>query len=84
VAKDGTMKGPNFHLLRDVCSATDRPVIASGGISHLEDLHKLADMDGIEGAIVGRALYEGAFTLAEAIAALEARYDPYEWGPPRP
>lgn len=84
VAKDGTMKGPNFHLLRDVCSATTRPVVASGGIAHLEDLHKLADMKGIEGAIVGRALYDGAFTLAEAIAALEARYDPYEWGPPRP
>jgi phosphoribosylanthranilate isomerase len=86
VAKDGTMKGPNLHLLREVCQATDRPIIASGGISRLEDLHKLADMtaDGIEGAIVGRALYDGAFTLAEAIAALEPRYDPYEWGPPRP
>ena len=86
VSKDGTMKGPNFHLLRDVCSATQRPVIASGGIAHLEDLHKLADMapHGIEGAIIGRALYDGAFSLAEAIAALEPRFDPYEWGPPRP
>jgi len=86
VSKDGTMKGPNFHLLRDVCSATQRPVIASGGIAHLEDLHKLADMapQGIEGAIIGRALYDGAFSLAEAIAALEPRFDPYEWGPPRP
>ena len=86
VHKDGTMKGPNFHLLRDVCKVTKAHVIASGGISHLEDLHKLADMtsDGIEGAIIGRALYDGAFTLAEAIAAIEARYDPYEWGPPRP
>lgn len=86
VTKDGTMKGPNFHLLRDVCKVTKAPVVASGGISHLEDLHKLADMttDGIEGAIIGRALYDGAFTLAEAIAAIEARYDPYEWGPPRP
>lgn len=86
VTKDGTMKGPNFHLLRDVCKVTRAPVVASGGISHLEDLHKLADMtpDGIEGAIIGRALYDGAFTLAEAIAAIEARYDPYEWGPPRP
>ncbi|MDA2986764.1 MAG: bifunctional 1-(5-phosphoribosyl)-5-((5-phosphoribosylamino)methylideneamino)imidazole-4-carboxamide isomerase/phosphoribosylanthranilate isomerase PriA [Actinomycetota bacterium] len=86
VAKDGTMHGPNLHLLKEVCRATDRPVIASGGISKLEDLHKLSDMvpDGIEGAIVGRALYDGAFTLAEAIAAVEARYDPYEWGPARP
>jgi phosphoribosylanthranilate isomerase len=86
VAKDGTMKGPNLHLLKAVCEATDRPVIASGGISRLEDLHKLAEMvpHGIEGAIVGRALYDGAFTLAEAIAAMEPRFDPYEWGPPQP
>ena len=86
VAKDGTMKGPNLHLLKEVCAATDRPVIASGGIAHLEDLHKLAEMvpHGIEGAIVGRALYDGAFTLAEAITAVQARYDPYEWGPARP
>jgi len=86
VAKDGTMHGPNFHLLKEVCHATDRPVIASGGIARLEDLHKLAEMThlGIEGAIIGRALYDGAFTLAEAITAVEARYDPYEWGPARP
>ena len=86
VAKDGTMKGPNLHLLKEVCAATDRPVIASGGISHLEDLHKLAEMvpHGIEGAIIGRALYDGAFTLAEAITAVQARYDPYEWGPAQP
>ena len=86
VAKDGTMKGPNLHLLKEVCAATSRPIIASGGISHLEDLHKLAEMvpHGIEGAIIGRALYEGAFTLAEAITAVQARYDPYEWGPARP
>lgn len=86
VAKDGTMHGPNFHLLKDVCKATRRPIVASGGIARLEDLHKLSDMvpHGIEGAIIGRALYDGAFTLAEAIAASEARYDPYEWGPPQP
>ena len=86
VTKDGTMHGPNFHLLKQVCEATDRPVIASGGIARLEDLHKLADMvpHGIEGAIVGRALYDGAFSLAEAMAAIEPRYDPYEWGPARP
>lgn len=86
VAKDGTMKGPNVHLLRQVCDATDRPVIASGGIARLEDLHALAAMvpAGIEGAIVGRALYEGAFTLTEALAAVQPRVDPYEWGPPTP
>ena len=84
VAKDGTMHGPNIHLLKDVTKATSRPVIASGGIAHLDDLHKLAEVKGIEGAIVGRALYEGAFTLSEAIAAIEARYDPYQWGPAQP
>ena len=86
VAKDGTMRGPNFELLKEVCAATSRPVIASGGIARLEDLHQLAEMValGVEGAIVGRALYDGAFTLTEALAAVEPRLDPYEWGPPRP
>jgi phosphoribosylanthranilate isomerase len=86
VAKDGTMHGPNFHLLKQVCEATNRPIVASGGIARLEDLHKLADMvpHGIEGAIIGRALYDGAFTLAEAYASVEARYDPYQWGPAQP
>lgn len=86
VNKDGTMHGPNLHLLKEVCAATDKPVVASGGISKLEDLHKLSEMVplGVEGAIVGRALYDGAFTLFEAIAAVEARYDPYTWGPPQP
>lgn len=84
VEKDGTMHGPNFHLLKEVCAATRRPVVASGGIAKLEHLHKLAEMPGVEGAIIGRALYDGAFTLAEAIVAAEARFDPYEWGPPRP
>jgi phosphoribosylanthranilate isomerase len=86
VAKDGTMHGPNFHLLKEVCHVTTKPVIASGGIARLEDLHKLVDMMdiGIEGAIVGRALYEGAFSLAEAFASIEPRFDPYEWGPARP
>lgn len=86
VTKDGTMHGPNLHLLKEVCRSTDRPVIASGGVSRLEDLHKLSELvpHGVEGAIIGRALYDGAFTLAEAITAIQSRYDPYEWGPPRP
>ena len=79
------MQGPNLNLLKEVCEATDRPVIASGGVSRLEDLHRLAEMVsiGVEGAIVGRALYDGAFTLAEAIAAMGPRLDPYEWASPR-
>ena len=86
VAKDGMMRGPNFDLLNEVCAATSKPVIASGGIHRLEDLHTLAEMvpHGIEGAIVGRALYDQAFTLPEALAAAQARVDPYQWGPAQP
>jgi 1-(5-phosphoribosyl)-5-[(5-phosphoribosylamino)methylideneamino] imidazole-4-carboxamide isomerase/N-(5'phosphoribosyl)anthranilate isomerase len=71
VTKDGTLRGPNVDLLRAVCARTDRPVIASGGVSSLDDLRALAALvpDGVEGAIVGKALYAGAFTLEEALAA---------------
>ena len=69
VSKDGTLAGPNLELLREVCSATKTPIIASGGIAVLQDLIELRAMTsiGIEGAIVGKALYSGAFTLAEAL-----------------
>ncbi len=69
VAKDGMLAGPNLELLRDVCARTDRPVIASGGVSTLADIEAIAGMvgDGIEGAIIGSALYKGAFTLTEAL-----------------
>jgi 1-(5-phosphoribosyl)-5-[(5-phosphoribosylamino)methylideneamino] imidazole-4-carboxamide isomerase/N-(5'phosphoribosyl)anthranilate isomerase len=72
VRRDGTLTGPNLDLLRDVCGATDRPVVASGGVSSLDDLRALASLGpvGVEGAIVGKALYAGAFTLPEAIAAV--------------
>ncbi|HZB32679.1 MAG TPA: bifunctional 1-(5-phosphoribosyl)-5-((5-phosphoribosylamino)methylideneamino)imidazole-4-carboxamide isomerase/phosphoribosylanthranilate isomerase PriA [Streptosporangiaceae bacterium] len=72
VTKDGTLRGPNVDLLKDVCARTDRPVIASGGVASLDDLRALAALapDGVEGAIVGKALYAGAFTLAEALAAV--------------
>ena len=71
VAKDGMLQGPNLDLLREVCSATDRPVVASGGVSTLDDLHALRSLSeiGIEGAIVGKALYAGAFTLQDALRA---------------
>jgi 1-(5-phosphoribosyl)-5-[(5-phosphoribosylamino)methylideneamino] imidazole-4-carboxamide isomerase/N-(5'phosphoribosyl)anthranilate isomerase len=77
VTKDGTLRGPNLDLLRDVCLRTDRPVIASGGVARLDDLHRLGELvaDGVEGAIVGKALYSGAFTLAEALAAVAPRRD---------
>ena len=69
VGRDGTMTGPNLELLRSVCAATDRPVVASGGVSSLADLRAVAGLvpDGVEGAIVGKALYAGAFTLEEAL-----------------
>ncbi|MCH9814861.1 MAG: bifunctional 1-(5-phosphoribosyl)-5-((5-phosphoribosylamino)methylideneamino)imidazole-4-carboxamide isomerase/phosphoribosylanthranilate isomerase PriA [Actinomycetia bacterium] len=77
VSRDGTLQGPNLDLLRDVCVATDRPVVASGGISRLEDLHELSELlpIGLEGTIIGKALYAGAFTLPEAIAAVSPRID---------
>jgi len=69
VNKDGTLQGPNLELLKQVCAATNKPVIASGGVSSLDDLKKLKELVGIgvEGAIVGKALYAGAFTLEEAL-----------------
>ena len=69
VTKDGTLMGPNVDLLRSVCERTERPVVASGGVSSLDDLRTLSGLvgDGVEGAIVGKALYAGAFTLEEAL-----------------
>lgn len=69
VTKDGTLQGPNLELLRQVADRTDKPVIASGGISSLDDIAELRELVryGVEGAIVGKALYAGAFTLAEAL-----------------
>ena len=75
VARDGTLGGPNLELLRKVCAATPRPVVASGGVSSLDDVRALAGLvdAGIEGAIVGQALYVGAFTLPDALAATSQR-----------
>ncbi|WP_431883129.1 bifunctional 1-(5-phosphoribosyl)-5-((5-phosphoribosylamino)methylideneamino)imidazole-4-carboxamide isomerase/phosphoribosylanthranilate isomerase PriA [Micromonospora gifhornensis] len=72
ITKDGTMRGPNLDLLREVCARTDAPVIASGGVSTLDDLRALATLGpiGVEGVIAGKALYAGAFTVAEALQAL--------------
>jgi phosphoribosyl isomerase A len=70
VNKDGMLQGPNLTLLSEVCAATDRPVVASGGITELDDLAALMNLvdEGVEGAIVGTALYEGRFTLEDALA----------------
>ena len=69
VTKDGTLQGPNLELLNEVCAATKKPVVASGGISSLEDIKALCALSqvGVEGAIVGKALYAGAFTLEQAL-----------------
>jgi 1-(5-phosphoribosyl)-5-[(5-phosphoribosylamino)methylideneamino] imidazole-4-carboxamide isomerase/N-(5'phosphoribosyl)anthranilate isomerase len=73
VTRDGTLTGPNLDLLRRVCAATGRPVIASGGVATLADLRAIAELapQGVEGAIVGKALYAGAFTLEQALAAVD-------------
>ncbi|MDY7087787.1 MAG: bifunctional 1-(5-phosphoribosyl)-5-((5-phosphoribosylamino)methylideneamino)imidazole-4-carboxamide isomerase/phosphoribosylanthranilate isomerase PriA [Actinomycetota bacterium] len=72
ITKDGTMRGPNLELLREVCAATDKPVIASGGVSKLDDLRALATLEpaGVEGVIAGKALYAGAFTVRQALDVL--------------
>jgi phosphoribosylanthranilate isomerase len=72
IMKDGMLRGPNLDLLRRVCARSARPVIASGGVSSLADLHAIAGLLplGVEGAIVGKALYAGAFTLEQALAEM--------------
>ena len=74
INRDGTLTGPNLDLLRHVCARTPRPVIASGGVSSLPDLAAIATLvpQGVEGAIVGKALYAGAFTLEAALQAVAA------------
>jgi phosphoribosylformimino-5-aminoimidazole carboxamide ribotide isomerase/phosphoribosylanthranilate isomerase len=69
VAKDGTLTGPNLELLREVCARTNKPVVASGGVSTLADLIAIRELTtiGVEGSIVGKALYAGAFTLEQAL-----------------
>ena len=69
VTKDGTLKGPNLDLLRSVCAVTKAPIVASGGIASLEDIKSLRELvsNGVEGAIMGKALYAGAFSLKDAL-----------------
>jgi phosphoribosyl isomerase A len=70
VHRDGTLTGPNLQLLQDVCVRTNASVVASGGVSSLDDLRAIAALGTVEGAIVGKALYAGAFTLPDALAAV--------------
>ena len=73
VTKDGTLSGPNIRLLTEVCRRTRAPVVASGGIAQLDDLRALVRLvpEGVEGVIVGTALYNGNFTLPEALAVAD-------------
>ena len=76
VTKDGTLQGPNLDLLKSVCARTNKPVVASGGISTLQDIAALRELVplGVEGAITGKALYAGAFTLEQAIEVAGPQY----------
>jgi phosphoribosylformimino-5-aminoimidazole carboxamide ribotide isomerase/phosphoribosylanthranilate isomerase len=76
VAKDGTLTGPNLELLKSVCAATKAPVVASGGVSSLADIAAIAELVaiGVEGSIVGKALYAGAFTLPEALLVANGKF----------
>jgi phosphoribosylanthranilate isomerase len=70
VDTDGAMSGPNLDLLADIARRTDAPVVASGGIATLDDIAAIFDLvpQGVEGAILGKALYGGAFTFRDALA----------------
>jgi phosphoribosylformimino-5-aminoimidazole carboxamide ribotide isomerase len=70
IATDGTMQGPNIEATRQMAVATHTPIVASGGVGTLAHLRALRGLP-IQGAIIGRALYEGAFTIDEALAAFE-------------
>jgi phosphoribosylformimino-5-aminoimidazole carboxamide ribotide isomerase/phosphoribosylanthranilate isomerase len=70
ITRDGTLTGPNLELLKEVTSFTKTPIVASGGISSLTDVKALTQLtnQGVEGVIIGKALYAGAFTLAQVLA----------------
>ncbi len=75
VTKDGTLKGPNIELLREVMARTEKPVVASGGISSLQDITDLRELVGLglEGAILGKSLYAGKFSLEQALEIANRR-----------
>lgn len=77
-------KSGDRHLLADFCTLVKRPVMAFGSISHLGDLHALHELvpQGLDGIVIGEALYDGAFTYSEAVAAGADRFDMFFWGPP--
>jgi phosphoribosylformimino-5-aminoimidazole carboxamide ribotide isomerase len=70
ISRDGMLQGPNLAAMTEVHAAVDVPVIASGGVTTAADVRELAQI-GLDGCIIGRALYEGTLTLADALAAAE-------------
>lgn len=84
--REGTRKGPDRKLLTEIAEATEVPLVAAGGIAKLEHLHELLNMapEGVSGAVIDTALYRDYFSMAEAVAAIVPRFDPYQWGPARP
>ncbi len=83
---EGTRKGPDARLVGRVCATVKRPVCVAGGIARLEHLHELNEMmsQGVVAAVLDAALYEDYFSVAEALAAVVPRFDPYQWGPAQP
>lgn len=75
ITRDGTLTGPNLELLKEVTSFTKTPIVASGGISSLTDIKTLTQFTnlGVEGVIIGKALYAGAFTLAQVLAIAKGK-----------
>lgn len=68
--RDGAMQGPNIEVLEKICSFTSTPIVASGGVASLSDIQALTQVVGVEGAIIGKALYAGAFTLEQALSLI--------------
>jgi phosphoribosylformimino-5-aminoimidazole carboxamide ribotide isomerase len=73
IGRDGMLTGPDIDGLAAAARATDVPVVASGGVATLDDIRALAAVPGIAGVITGKALYEGRFTVADAVAAVRGR-----------
>lgn len=86
VDREGTRKGPEVELLVELASALGAPVVAAGGVAKLEHLYALSEQaaHGVAGAVLDTALYRDYFSVAEAMAAVAPRYDPYQWGPAQP
>ena len=79
-------KHGNLHLMETFCQTSTKPVTCGAGVKTLADLHQLQPLtpSGLDGVVIGHALATGAFSFSDAVAALEARYDPYQWGPAQP